>query len=70
LDPVAAVLELSGYPATPSSPASWRWVEGSIELACCWIAAVGQQLREAMAVVGRDVLHLVWVSLKERKNFT
>jgi hypothetical protein len=43
---------------------------GSVELACSRVSVVGQLLWEAMAMVDRDVLHLVQVSLKERKTFT
>jgi hypothetical protein len=33
-------------------------------------AAMGGLLCEVMAMVDRDIMHPIWVSLKERKSFT
>jgi hypothetical protein len=62
-------LGLLGYPDMTSSPASWRQVEGSAEQVCSWVAVVDRLPWEAMAVVGRYILQLVWVVFKERKIF-
>jgi hypothetical protein len=34
-------------------------VEGSVEHACLWVAAMDRLLREALAVVGWDILQSV-----------
>jgi hypothetical protein len=44
---------------------------GGTELACSQVVAMGRMLREMLATVSPDVLHLVRFSPKERqKNFT
>jgi hypothetical protein len=62
VDPRVIGLGLTGFPGTSSPPISWRHVEGSVEQACSWVAIVDRLLREAMAVVGRDILHPIRVS--------
>jgi hypothetical protein len=64
MGPRAVELGLMGYPNTLSPLASWRRVEDDEELACSRIAATCQLLLGVMATVGRDILHLVWVSPK------
>jgi hypothetical protein len=64
-------LGLPGHPRASLLPASWRQVEGGVELMCSHVVVVGQLLKETLATIGRDVLQLVWVSPKmERKIFT
>jgi hypothetical protein len=60
-------LGLLGYPGAPPTPASWRRVEDVVELACSQVATAHQLLFRAIAVVARDILHLVWFSPEERK---
>jgi hypothetical protein len=64
----AIELGLSAYPGVPSLPARWRQVEGSVEQVCLWVVAMGRLLWEVIAVVGRDILHLVWVSFLRKKR--
>jgi hypothetical protein len=40
-------------------------VEGNEELVCSWVATTSLLLRETLAMVGWDVLHPIWVSLKK-----
>jgi hypothetical protein len=52
-----AGLELSGSPNSPSPHVSWGPVENSAEHACSWVTTTDRLLREAKAMVGRDILH-------------
>jgi hypothetical protein len=55
-------LGLSGYPSASSPPVGWSQVEGSAEQACLRVATMDKLLWEAMAMVGRDIPHRIWVS--------
>jgi hypothetical protein len=43
-------------------------VKNSVKQACSHVVAVEWLLWEAMAMVGRDVLHPIWVSLKNKES--
>jgi hypothetical protein len=45
-----------------------RRVEGDAELTCLPVANMKRLLHDTLALVGRNVLRLLWVSLKERKG--
>jgi hypothetical protein len=39
-----------------------------VEQACSRVEASDKPLREAKAMVGRDILHPIWVSLKKKES--
>jgi hypothetical protein len=45
-----------------------RCVEGDEELTCSQVISMDKLLHDTLALVGWDVLHPPWVSLKERKK--
>jgi hypothetical protein len=55
-------LGLPGYLGAPPPPVSWRHVEANAKQVCSWVATMDRLLLEAMAMVGRDILHPIWVS--------
>jgi hypothetical protein len=63
-------LGLLGSSSSPSTSSDWGQVENSAKQACSWVAAADKLLREAMTMVGRDILHPIWVSLKEKRKIT
>jgi hypothetical protein len=64
-------LGLLNYPRVPPLLPSWRQVDGGTELMCSRVVAASLLMKETLAMVGRDVLHLTWVSPKtEGKIFT
>jgi hypothetical protein len=50
------------------APGFWGAMGLSTEKACSRVVGVKRLLREVMATVSRDVLHLIWVSLKEKES--
>jgi hypothetical protein len=68
MDPGVTELGFPSYPGMPSPPVSWKQMEGSAEHTCLWVPVVDRLLREAMAMVGRDILHPIQVNLKRRKG--
>jgi hypothetical protein len=70
MDPGATNLGLSSFLSASSPPANWRQVEGGMELACSWVVARGQLLREVLIMASRDILHPVQVCPEEGKSFT
>jgi hypothetical protein len=43
-------------------------VEGDAELTCLHVTDAERMLRDTLALAGRNILHPLWVSLKERKR--
>jgi hypothetical protein len=68
--PRIAGLLLLGSPRPLSPPINWGHVEDSAEQACSQVVTVGRLLWKMLAAVDRDILHPIWVSLKERGKFT
>jgi hypothetical protein len=65
---VSALL-LPTSPSFPPLPTDWRWVEDNAEFACPLVATVERLLHETLASVSQNILHPIWVSLKnERKT--
>jgi hypothetical protein len=62
IGPGVTELGSSGYPGSPPPPVSRGQQENSAELACSRVVAADMLLWEEMAMVGRDILHLIWVS--------
>jgi hypothetical protein len=42
-------------------------VENNVEQACSWVAVADMMLQKTLAIIGRDILHPIWVSLKKKK---
>jgi hypothetical protein len=53
---------------SPSLSVNWGQVEDSVEQACSQVVAMKRLLRETLAMVSRDILHPIWVSLKEKES--
>jgi hypothetical protein len=53
---------LTGVARLPWHTVPTCQVEGSVEQECSQVVATDRLLREAMAMVGQDVLHPIWVS--------
>jgi hypothetical protein len=64
----AVGLRLPGSLGSPSPPVSWGQVMNITEQACSWVAATKRLLWEVMATISRDVLHIIWVSLKKKES--
>jgi hypothetical protein len=62
VDPWVAELGLSGYTDSLPPPVSWGQLENNAELACSRVPVVDRLQWEVMAMVGRDILHPIWVS--------
>jgi hypothetical protein len=59
-------LILLGSPGFLSPPINWRWVEDNAEFACSHVTATERLLHETLALVGRNILRPIQVSLKKR----
>jgi hypothetical protein len=46
----------------------WEQVEDSAEFTCSQVTVMERLLRETLTSVGRNVLHLIWVSLKKEEH--
>jgi hypothetical protein len=44
-------------------------VENNVEQACSWVAVADMMLQKTLAVIGWDILHPIWVSLKKKKVY-
>jgi hypothetical protein len=64
------IWEFPGSPSSLSLPIDWGQVKGNAEQAWSWVEATSRLLWEAMAMANRDVLHLIRVSSKKKKEFT
>jgi hypothetical protein len=61
-------LLLLGTPDSSSPSIEWRQVEDNVEYACSQVTVVKRLLREALASVGQNILHLIQVSLKKKEG--
>jgi hypothetical protein len=61
-------LGLLGSPSSSSPPIDWGQVERNTEQACSQDETTNRLLRKAMVLVGWDVLHPIWHSLKEKES--
>jgi hypothetical protein len=68
MGPGVARLRLSGSAGSLSPPINWVQVENNIEQVCLQVTSANRLLQRALAMVGRDILYLIQVSLKQKKK--
>jgi hypothetical protein len=64
--PEVSGLYLPGSPDLPPPLINWRRVGDKAEFACLWVATTKRLLHVMLVSVDQNILHLIWVSLKER----
>jgi hypothetical protein len=67
-DLVGSRLLLPGSLSFPPLPIDWRRVEDNVEFACSHVAIVEWLLHEMLALVGRNILNPIRVSLTTERN--
>jgi hypothetical protein len=65
VDPRVAGTGSPGSLGSLPPPVNWGQVEDSAQQACSHVAAADRVLWEVLAMIGRDILHLIQVSLEE-----
>jgi hypothetical protein len=63
-----AGLPLPGSPSSLPLPIDWRRVEDDAEFTCSQVTITKSLLHEMLALVGQNLVHLIWVSLKKDRN--
>jgi hypothetical protein len=66
--PGVSRLVLSGSPGFAPPPNNWRRVEDNMEFACSQVIDAERLLHETLALVGRNILRLIRVSLKQERK--